>query len=157
ALSMIGTLTTLHVAGWSNSRFTQDVLAAVKILLVLGFVVVGLTAGSLRWPGWEPPIQSTEFPTEPFVASLFYIAFAFSGWNSAVYAAEEFHNPRGDVPRAMLIGTAAVGILYLLMNWIFVANLSPLEASVVFEYEAKRVTLGHVVATHLIGSGGAKA
>jgi APA family basic amino acid/polyamine antiporter len=124
-------------------------------LLVVGFAAVGLVLGRNQWPQWVPPIHSTTFPAEPFAASLFYIAFAFSGWNSAVYAAEEFRHPQRDVPRAMLIGTAAVGILYLVVNWIFVANLSPVEASIVSEYEAKRVTLGHLVAKGLIGAGAA--
>lgn len=156
AITVIGLLTLLHSSGWSSSRWTQDGLAALKVLVVIGFIAVGLATGSSHWPKWEPPIRSDHFPTEAFVASLFYIAFAFSGWNAAVYAAEEFRHPQRDVPRAMLIGTAAVALLYLATNWIFVANLSPIEASVVFEYDAKRVTLGHLVAVQLIGVGGAK-
>jgi APA family basic amino acid/polyamine antiporter len=85
------------------------------------------------------------------MASLFYIAFAFSGWNAAVYAAEEFEHPKRDVAKATLIGCLAVGILYLVINWIFVANLTPESASAVFSYEEKRITLAHVLATDLLG------
>jgi APA family basic amino acid/polyamine antiporter len=155
ALALIGLLTLSHIAGWNSSRWTQDLLAVIKVVLVVGFAIIGLALGNNHWPQWLPPNHPTGFPAEPFVSSLFYIAFAFSGWNSAVYAAEEFRNPRRDVPRAMLIGTAAVGVLYLVVNWIFVANLSPAEASVVFEYETRRVTLGHAIAKSLVGAGGA--
>ena len=52
----------------------------------------------------------------------FWIAFAFSGWNAAAYVAKEFRNPTRDVGRAMIIGMGSVAVLYLLINWIFVAN-----------------------------------
>jgi APA family basic amino acid/polyamine antiporter len=91
------------------------------------------------------------------MASLFYIAFAFSGWNAAVYAAEEFEYPKRDVAKATLIGCLAVGILYLVINWIFVANLTPESASAVFSYEEKRITLAHVLANDLLGEGAGAA
>jgi APA family basic amino acid/polyamine antiporter len=89
--------------------------------------------------------------------SLFYVAYAFSGWNAAAYAADEFHEPKRDVPRAMLIGCALVGVLYLLVNWVLVANLSPEQARVVYQYEEARVTLGHIVAAELLGELGSRA
>ena len=89
--------------------------------------------------------------------SLFFIAFAFSGWNAAAYAAGEFKDPKRDVPRAMLIGCALVAVLYLIVNWVFVANLTPAEGKAVFDYEQTRVTLGHVVVRHLVGDWGGRA
>jgi len=88
---------------------------------------------------------------------LFFVAYAFSGWNAAAYAAEEFKKPRRDVPRAMLIGCALVGVAYLLVNWVLVANLTPERAQVVFEYEEARVTLGHLVAHDFLGEVGSNA
>jgi APA family basic amino acid/polyamine antiporter len=98
-----------------------------------------------------PASGSTDFAPLPFATSLFFVAYAFSGWNAAAYTAEEFRNPKRDVPRAMLIGCAAVGLVYLLINWVLVANLTPERASVVFRYEEARVTLGHLVAQDLLG------
>jgi APA family basic amino acid/polyamine antiporter len=87
--------------------------------------------------------------------NLFYIAFAFSGWNAAVYAASEFKNPKRDVPRAMIFGCSVVGLLYLFVNWVFVANLTPEQCKVVFTYETARVTLGHLIMKTLVGDAGA--
>jgi APA family basic amino acid/polyamine antiporter len=89
--------------------------------------------------------------------SLFFIAFAFSGWNAAAYAASEFRDPKRDVPRSMLIGCALVAVLYLIVNWVFVANLTPERARVVFDYEQTRITLGHVVIKDLLGAAGGVA
>jgi APA family basic amino acid/polyamine antiporter len=130
---------------------TQNALVVVDVLLLLGFVVAGLFYGSWSWPSWTPPNASEGFATQPFVQSLFFIAFAFAGWNASAYVAGEFRDPERDAPRAMLLGTGGVAILYLIVNWVFVANLSPDQSRAVFEYEQSRVTLGHLVMSELIG------
>jgi len=134
---------------------TQNVLVVLKIALVVGFMAVGLAGGHNAWPKWQPPSHFAHFPLGPFMQNLFYIAFAFSGWNAAVYAASEFKNARRDVPRAMLLGCAAVGVLYLFVNWVFVANLTPEQCKIVFTYETARVTLGHLIMKSLVGEVGA--
>ncbi len=153
AAGLIVVLTALHVAGLKTSARTQNLLIVAKAVLIAGFVYVGLRYGASAWPTWRPPNDAAGFPALPFVHSLFYIAFAFSGWNAAVYAAEEFRDPARTVPRAMMIGTALVAVLYLVVNWIFVANLTPAQASVVFQYKSARVTLGHAVVAALGGPG----
>jgi APA family basic amino acid/polyamine antiporter len=155
-VAFVAVLTGLHVGGLETSARTQNALVAVKVLLLAGFVAVGLGYGVNAWPGWQPPGGSSGFPLAPFVRSLFFVAFAFSGWNAVIYAAEEFHVPERTVPRAMLIGCALVAVLYLVVNWIFVANLTPADAAVVFRYESDRVTLGHAVVSKLVGAGGGK-
>jgi APA family basic amino acid/polyamine antiporter len=87
---------------------------------------------------------------------LFYVAFAFSGYNAAIYAAEELRSPRHTLPRALLIGCSAVGVLYLLINWEFISNLTPKRVSAVFAYEETRVTLAHLIASDLFGKTGGR-
>jgi APA family basic amino acid/polyamine antiporter len=137
-----------HAQGQSSSKGFQNFLVLVKATLLVGFAVLGLVRGSHAWPSWTPPSGSTS--TSAFVGSLFYIAYAFSGWNTAAYAAEEFAHPRRDVARAMLIGCAAVALFYMLVSWIFVANITPDEAAVVMSGE-QTATLGHLITTRLAG------
>ena len=153
---LIGTLwivvlTAFHAVGLRSSRVTQNALVVLDVLLLLGFVAAGLSFGERSWPAWTPPVVHEGFPTQAFVQSLFFIAFAFAGWNASAYVAGEFRDPERDAPRAMLLGTGGVAILYLIVNWVFVANLTPGQARAVFEYEQSRVTLGHLVMTELIG------
>jgi len=155
AALVILALTAAHAVGMRISITAQNSLVAVKIILVTGFIVAGLIHGSNAWPEWTPPNTSEGFPVGSFMRNLFYIAFAFSGWNAAIYAASEFKNPKRDVPRAMILGCLAVGILYLLMNWIFVANLTPEQSTVVFTYETDRITLGHLIMRNILGDTGA--
>ena len=147
-------LTVAHSIGFRSSKWTQNLLVAVKITLVMGFVALGLAAGSNTWPTWEPPDGGPGFPWEQFFLNQYWIAFAFSGWNAAIYAAGEFKNPKRDVPRAMLIGCGAVGALYLVVNWVFVTNLTPELATVVFSHDETKITLGHAVMENLLGPAG---
>jgi len=155
ATLIIVLLTGVHAIGLRFSVATQNVLVIIKIVLVAGFMIIGLAGGHNSWPEWQPPSAASGFPLGPFMQNLFYIAFAFSGWNAAVYAASEFRNPRRDVPRAMMLGCAIVGVLYLFVNWVFVANLTPEQCKVVFSYETARITLGHLIMKNLVGNTGA--
>jgi APA family basic amino acid/polyamine antiporter len=160
---LILALTAVHATGLQVSSRAQNSLVAVKVLLLLAFVGVALVKGSWAWPTWSPP-SPHESPWPDVLSSLFFIAFAFSGWNAAVYASDEFKDPSRDVPRAMLLGCSAVGLLYLVVNGLFVVNLTPADGTVVFNYDAftsltgqyEQVTLGQAVMAHLLGGGAAK-
>lgn len=157
ATVLIVALTAAHAGGFRLSRRTQDGLVLVKAALLLGFVVVGLAHAPVAWPAWTPPSPPQGSVVPAFITSLFFVAFAFSGWNAAAYAAGEFARPRRDVPRAMMLGCALVGTLYLAVNWVFVASIPPERAAVVLAYESRRVTLGHLVMRDALGDAGGAA
>ncbi len=155
-VAVIVLVTLLHAVNLRASRHGQNLLVVIKFTLVVGFVVVGLVAGASAWPTWRPPAAEHGIPVAPFFQSLVFIAFCYSGWNAAIYASEEFANARRDVPRAMLIGCSVVIVLYLLVNWVFVANLTPAHYGAWIGDDPDRITLGHVVMKDLVGGTGAK-
>jgi APA family basic amino acid/polyamine antiporter len=154
--AVIVAVTALHAFDLRASRRGQNILVAIKITLVVGFVVVGLIAGSNAWPTWRPEASAHGLPVGLFFQNLVFIAFCYSGWNAAIYASEEFTEPRRDVPRAMLIGCAVVIALYLLVNWVFVANLAPEHYGDWLKGDPDRITLGHVLMKQLVGTAGAR-
>lgn len=149
-------LTIAHTLQLKWSALTQNMLVVVKVSLLLVFVAFGLALGSHEWPEWQPPEGDHGFPFGAFVAQQYWIAFAFSGWNAAIYVAGEFKDPRRNVPATMLLGTLGVGAVYLVVNLIFVANVTPEIAKTVFTYEETRITLAHTVMTHLAGEAGGR-
>ncbi len=149
---LILTLTAAHALHLGFSKWAQNMLVFVKLAFVIGFVVLGIAFGATDWPTWEAPhAEQGVFPWEAFFENQFWIAFAFSGWNAAIYAAGRFRKPKRDVPWAMLIGCTGVAVLYLAVNWVFVANLTPDQGAAVFDHEETRVTLGHLVVQDLVG------
>ena len=155
-IAVIVLVTLLHSINLRASRRGQNILVAVKFALVLGFIAVGLVAGSNSWPTWVPEPSKDGLPLAPFFNNLVFISFCFSGWNAAIYASEEFANPRRDVPRAMLIGCSVVIAIYMLVNWVFVANLTPANYGEWISGDVHKITLGHIVMNQLVGSTGAK-
>ena len=157
AVAVIVVVTLIHAFNLRASRGGQNVLVAIKFTLVVGFVAVGLIAGTSSWPTWVPAASKEGLPISPFFNNLVFIAFCFSGWNAAIYASEEFEQPKRDVPRAMLLGCTIVMVLYLLVNWVFVANLT--NSAHFGEWiggDRDRVTLGHFLMKDLIGETGGK-
>ena len=155
AVLVVG-LTAVHAAGFRVSTRAQNGLVILKGALLVGFVIVGLAHTPADWPAWIPPHPPAAV-LPAFAGSLFFVSFAFSGWNAAVYAASEFAEPRRDVPRAMVAGCLLVAALYLAVNWVFVATLTPEQASAALTYETDRVTLGHLVMRQALGPRGAAA
>lgn len=155
-LTLIVGVTLLALGSARATQRVQDALAFTKLALFVGFVGVGLWLGSRDWPTWRPPIEG-EVRVGDFFGQLLWVAVAYSGWNTAAYAAEEFREPRRTVPRAMLLGTLLVIALYLLVNWVFVANLDVATLARWRENggDSSRTTLGHLIVNELVGSVGA--
>ena len=150
------TFTAMHCWSARVSHRGQNALVAVKLAFFAGFVLLALAYGNNAWPDWTPSNTGEGFPWRKLIENQYWIAFAFSGWNAAVYTAKEFKNPARDVPRAMLLGLGVVSLLYIVVNWAFVANLTPEQATAVFTYEQTRITLAHLIANGIFGPVGGK-
>ena len=155
AVSAVLGLVIMHSIKMRTSRNGQNLLIGIKIVLVVGLVLIAMGKGSWVWPTWTPPGAEPGETLSNFVSAQYWIAFAFSGWNAAIYCTEEFHTPKRDVAQSMFFGCLIVGILYLVVNWVFVANLTPEDSSVVFAYDnsPEKLTLAHVLMTKLVGKG----
>ena len=153
-VALIALVTVMHAFDLRVSRRGQDALVIVKALLILGFVAIGLALGSWKSPTWMPVAHPNgpAFTLEPFMVSLVFIAYGYSGWNAAVYAAEDFREPARTVPRAMVIGTLLVAVTYLLVNWVFVANLDGQALADWTKLDASKITLGHLIVVKLLGT-----
>jgi amino acid transporter len=51
--------------------------------------------------------------------TVMWISFSFSGFNSAIYIAEDVEHPKLNISRALIIGTTLTTAIYLLLNYIF--------------------------------------
>ena len=59
--------------------------------------------------------------------SLVYIYYAYTGWNGASYLAGEIRDPQRILPRAILIGTGGVLVLYLAVNAVYALAMTPAD------------------------------
>ncbi|MEX0793077.1 MAG: amino acid permease [Pirellulaceae bacterium] len=115
----------IHTLGHRESAWFQVSATLLKIAVLVGLVVFGLTIGSGSWSHWDashlPP--RTQWPA--LAIGLLYVSYAYSGWNGAAYVAGEVQEPERLLPRAMISGCLAVTALYLLVNVVYVYALDP--------------------------------
>ncbi len=119
----------------------QNLAVGLKLLLILGFVAVGLSSLPERTSG---PAEPVEFVWGAFAVVLVWISFSYSGWNAAVYIAGEVRDPERSLRRSLLLGTGVVTILYLGLNAVFLY-------SVPIEELAGRAEVGAIAAQALGG------
>ena len=117
-----------------QTTLTITKIAAIAILLVLLF-----GAGTPRMPealgGVEP---------RAFLRALVAGLFAFGGWHMVTYAAEETRDPERTIPRALMLGTAVVVVVYLGLNsaYLLVLPFDRVLASTHIAYDATLATAG---------------
>lgn len=100
---------------------TQTVVVSLKLGALLIFIMFAVWLSS----GTPVPMQpaASEIPPfsiVPIAASLVWVFLSYSGFNAAVYVAEEAREPARNIPRAMLWGTLIVTVIYLALNALFV-------------------------------------
>lgn len=119
AAAFIVAITLPNLIGHRLSALTQNITTVIKFGL---FVLLAINAflfgkGSFANISEENPEASV---TVAIAASqLFYVLFAYSGWNAASYLAGEVKNPGKTLPKALLLGTGLVIVLYLALNLVF--------------------------------------
>ena len=76
------------------------------------------------------------------------VMFSYTGWNAAVYVAEEVRNPTRNVPIALALGTASVVVLYLALNTLYLRVVPRHEL-------IGAIGVGEIAAGRLFGSAAA--
>lgn len=109
-------LTLVNVLGVRQGKWTQNVLTAAKALGLLAIVAVAVWAPS-RAPA--APLSGGL----PFSVALIIVLFTYGGWNEMAYVAAEVKDPDRNIVRALMLGTGAVTVLYLLFNGAFLYML----------------------------------
>lgn len=101
----------------------QNLVVLLKLGLLLILLLFAATKlGSDTWQGWPATptaLQGWPFAAE-FASSLMWISLSYLGFNAAIYVAGEVADAEQIIPRALITGTVAVTLLYLLLNAIFV-------------------------------------
>ena len=147
-LVLIAALAVLHSLHVGTGSRTHNIFTLGKIALITVFIVAGLRRGNLSLLTDQPQTPIGDALWSPnFPVQLLFVSFAYSGWNTAAYLAGEFRRPERDIPRAVLLGTAIVAVLYLGLNVVFLAS-SPMTELGRDENVAR---VAHVAAISLFG------
>ena len=140
----------LHMMSVTWGTKFQDGSTAIKIGLILIFIAFGLFMDAPQSISIWPKLgDGAVMLSSGFAVSLVWVSYAYTGWNSAVYVAGEIHDPKQNISRSMLMGTAFVMVLYVLLNYVFLYS-APTDAIV------GQVEVGYISGIRIFGKMGAK-
>jgi APA family basic amino acid/polyamine antiporter len=144
AVGGIVVLSVINYFGVRPGSAVQTGLTIVKVGAILVLLVLLLGTGAPQLPHRAAAIHAGSF-LSALVAGL----FAFGGWHMVTYAAEETHDPERTIPRALMIGTATVVVIYLLLNaaYLLVLPLDRVMTSTHIAFDATRATAGPAAAS----------
>jgi len=138
AIFVILFLTFVNTKGVQFGKILQNVFTSSKIIALLGLIVLGFVLISQsNWSsnmsfGWDAfqNLKQTEWKRISGATVLGGIAAAMVGsvfssvaWENVTFISGEIENPKKNVVKAMILGTSAVMILYLLVNFVYLNAL----------------------------------
>ena len=119
ALGLIALFTMISIAGIGASRMATNGLALVIVVGLAVLVFAGSFGNSAGAVPHTTGINATA------LSALVPIFFTYSGWNAAAYVAGEFRDPQKSIPRALILGTLVVTLLYVSLNVVLIRALTP--------------------------------
>lgn len=117
AVMIVVALTALNHLGIVLSGRVQLVLTMVplSVLLLVSLFVVG-DIGTVQVSADSVRVGLSPAPSASDLARAYLpIYFAYSGWNAAIYIGGEISDPGKNLPRAVIGGTFAVLVLYMVL------------------------------------------
>ena len=126
-----------------GARF-QSIFTALKALCIVVLVVACFLLGEGQEISFLP--REGDFAllfSAEFAIALVFVMYAYTGWNAATYIVDEVRDPQRTVPRALLVGTTLVTLLYIGLNGGFLYS-APID-SMKGEIEVAKVAADHVL------------
>lgn len=131
-------------SGFQNASTFLKV-GLILVIIAAGFYVKGTQPLSLL------PVRADRslIVSTPFAISLYWVMYAYSGWNASTYIVGEVRNPTRAIPLSLGIGTLLVTALYLGINAAFLRTTPTAEMS-------GKQEIGLIAGGHIFGQAGGK-
>jgi APA family basic amino acid/polyamine antiporter len=142
AIAIILLLTYINTRGVESGKILQNVFTGSKILALLGLIAAGFifvdfshlaenfsfgtnafnntdkdATGNFLKTGWESIDGMTLMGG--IAAAMVGSVFSSVAWESVTFVSGEIENPKKNVVKAMILGTSAVMLLYIAVNFVY--------------------------------------
>jgi basic amino acid/polyamine antiporter, APA family len=157
AVALIVVVTAVHMFDVRLGARVQAGLAGLVVAVIVVFVVAAVATGRASFANLGasvPVVRSVGgggmiASAGAFAVGLVQVSYAYSGWNGAAYVAGEVRDPSRALPRALVMGTGLVTLLYLVLNVVFMCAVPPVAL-------AGQINVAHIAAGALFGGRGAQ-
>lgn len=142
AILVILLLSLVNYMGLRFGKSIQNIMTVVKIATLAGFIIMGGIIGRGRSISmvFNPSDMNFSQLIIGFGLALIAVFWAFDGWNNVNFVAGEIKDPGRNIPRALLLGTIGITVLYVLVNYIYLYSLSIDEITGVVRVAEKSAT-----------------
>jgi amino acid transporter len=117
-------LAVINLVGIRQAAIVSNIFTIGKLIPILIFIAVGLFFLNRSAFAFGPPPGSGAFSQ-----SVLLLVYAFTGFEMATIPAGEVKNPQKNLPYALLIAIAVVGVFYILIQIVCVGTLPELAQS----------------------------
>ena len=117
AAGAIAALSAINILGVATGKWTQNFLTVAKVVGLLAVVAIGFLHTAPEAPLAKPPSAPN------WGLAMILILYAYGGWNDMAYVGAEVRDPQKNIFRALILGTCAVTLIYVLVNAAFLHAL----------------------------------
>jgi basic amino acid/polyamine antiporter, APA family len=140
----------VHLAGIRHGIAFQNVSTALKVVLIVAFIVAGFAIGSPQSVSFAPSARDLgHLFSAPFAISLVFVMYSYSGWNAATYIINEVRDPQKSLPISLFAATLIVLVLYVALNAVFLYT-TPIQSM------AGQLDVGLIAGKWIFGDAGGR-
>ncbi len=128
----------------------QNTSTLLKVGLILVIIAAGFCVKGTQPISFLPlPADRALIVSTPFAVGLYWVMYAYSGWNASTYIMGEVRNPARTIPLSLGLGTLVVTALYLGINAVFLRTTPAAEM-------VGKQQIGLIAGVHIFGQSGGK-
>ncbi len=120
---LVGVLAVANYLGVKSGARVSDFFTATKVLLLAIFIGAGLW-----WMRAHGSVTPTPLPhaieARDWLEAVLILVYAYGGFEAVFLATGEMRDPRRDAPVALMIGIAAVAVIYTLVQVVVSGTLA---------------------------------
>lgn len=124
AASAIALLALTNVRSVDWGAFVANLTTAAKVLALALVGLIAFAFGDISQGALAGPMEWSPLTWTGFGVALISVLWAYDGWADLTFMAGEVKDPERTMPRALLLGTAIVVVLYLIVNTAYLWVLS---------------------------------
>jgi APA family basic amino acid/polyamine antiporter len=153
AAASIGLITVINYVGVRSGDLWNSVLTTAKVGALLVIPLLALAVQRVD-PVFTPVVPPVDRPLAAFGVAMIAVMWTYEGWYYLAFAAGEVRDAARTVPRALILGTIALTLIYVAVNVAYVFALSLEEMQGVTRIGERAVTalVGPVGASLVAGS-----
>jgi basic amino acid/polyamine antiporter, APA family len=121
AIGGILMLTLVNAVGVRPGRVMQNSLTVANFIGLGTLCLIGVWYAFQPAPPAPPP--GPDDGETNLALTMVFVFYAYGGWNEAAFIASEVKEPKRNIRRALIIGTALVTVLYASVNLAYLAAL----------------------------------